>query len=193
MQNRLELKYEIQRKLIHILTSAIPLALYLGAEENYVFYFVLILFAGFLIADLLRMNFHLAEKYFLFVFSSLLRGEEQKKQLTGATYLFLGMALTLYLFSKEAAIPALLFLTLADPAAAIVGKQFGTDSYFGKTFVGSLAFYLTASAVILGLTTYSWAGLGVALFTAVIEFLPLKINDNLLIPLVSGYLLQVLR
>ena len=192
MQDRLGLKHEMQRKLIHILTSVIPLALYFGANETHVFYFVLFLFAGFLTADLLRMNFHLAEKHFLFVFSSLLRGDEHKKQLTGATYLFMGMALTLYLFSKEAAIPALLFLTLADPAAAIVGKQFGTDYFFDKSIEGSLAFYLTASAVILGLTDYSWTGLGVALFTAAVEFLPLKINDNVLIPLVSGYLLQVL-
>ncbi len=190
MQDRLGLKYEVQRKLIHILTSAIPLALYFGANETYVFYFTLFLFAGFITADVFRMNFYLAEKYFFFVFSPLLRTAEQKKQLTGATYLFLGMALTLYLFSKEAAVPALLFLTLADPAAAIAGKQFGIKSFFNKTPEGSLAFFLTASAVILGLTSCGWAGLGVALFATIVEGLPLRVNDNLLIPLVSGFLLQ---
>ena len=117
---------------------------------------------------------------------------EQKKQFTGATYLFLGMALTLYLFSKEAAIPALLFLTLADPAAALVGKRYGSATFFDKSIEGSLAFCLTACAVILGFTFYGWIGLGVAFIATLVEFLPLKINDNLLIPVVSAYLLQVL-
>jgi dolichol kinase len=66
VQEPLGLKHEVQRKLIHIFTAAIPLALYFGVDETYVFYFVLFLFAGFLTADLLRMNFHLAEKYFFF-------------------------------------------------------------------------------------------------------------------------------
>ena len=191
-EGRLGLGHEIQRKSIHLLTSVVPLALYFGADNKTVLYFSLVLSIGFLTADLLRMNFNLAKKYFLLLFSSLLRVDERGNRLTGATYLFLGMTATFYLFPKEAAVPAVLFLTVADPLAAIIGKQFGSGQYFGKTIEGSLGFYLAASAVIILFTSYSWLGLGVALFAAAIEFLPIGINDNLLIPIISGYLLYAL-
>lgn len=138
------------------------------------------------------MNFDLARRYFLVVFSGLLREDEQNRKFTGASWLFLGMTATFYLFPKEAAIPAVLFLTLADPAAAIAGKKFGSDYFFGKSIEGSLGFYLTASAVILLFTDFSWLGIATALGAAVIEFLPIGINDNILIPLFAGYILHVL-
>ncbi len=192
MNKELRLKEELLRKSIHIGTSVIPLLYYYGLSKQVIIMISLFLTAGFVTADILRMNFNLARKYFLIVFSSLLRQDEQTKSLTGASWLFLGMTATFYLFSKEAAIPAVLFLTLADPVAAIAGKKYGSDYFFGKTIEGSLGFYLTASAIILIFTGYSWLGLGIALGATIVEFLPIGINDNILIPLFAGYILQVL-
>jgi len=191
--DRLNLQLEIRRKAIHILASVIPFAYWQGMPEPVVLYILLFLSTGFLAADLLRMKFALAEKYFLIVFSPLLRENELKKQITGATYLFWGMTAAVFLFAKEAAVPAMLFITLADPAAAIAGKWFGKEHFYGKTIEGLLGFYLTAAMIVLVFTDYSWVGLLIALASAVIEFLPLGINDNLLIPVVSGYLFMVFR
>ena len=192
MKEQLRLKEELLRKSIHLVTSVIPLFYYFGASRQTILFMSVFLTAGFMTADVLRMNFDLARKYFLIVFSKLLREDEQKRRLTGASWLFLGMTAAFYLFPKEAAIPAVLFLTLADPVAAIAGKKFGSDFFFGKSIEGSLGFYLTASAVILVFTDYSWLGIGTALGAAVVEFLPIGINDNILIPLFTGYILYVL-
>lgn len=192
MSDRLALQQEIRRKLIHLATSIIPMAYYFGLPRKYILFLSFLLAAGFLSADLLRLNFTLARKYFLRIFSSLLRVAEVDQRLTGATYLFLGMAATFLLFPKDAAMPAVLFMTLADPMAAIVGNRLGSEEYFGKTIEGALGFYLTASAIILVFTDYSWLGLGVAFVAALIEFLPIGINDNLTIPVATGYLLMVL-
>ena len=188
----LSLGREAQRKIIHISSALIPLAYYWGAPKSVILSLSAFLAGGFLLADLLRLNFALARKYFLAVFSVLLRADEKKNKLTGATYLFLGMVLSVLLFPPKAAISAMFFATLADPAAALIGKRYGTDLFFDKTIEGALAFYLTAAAVILIFTHYSWLGLGVALLCALIEFLPIPLNDNLTIPLVGGYLLTVL-
>lgn len=192
MSQKLTFNKEIQRKVIHIATAAIPIAYYFGVSKDILLPVTIFLAAGFLLADILRLNFALARKYFLGVFSILLREGEKNRGLTGATYLFLGMCASIYLFPKEAAVPALLFVSLADPVAALVGKRFCGNVIFGKTIEGALGFYLTAAAVILIFTDYSWLGLGVALLSAVIEFLPVPLNDNLSIPIVAGYLLMVL-
>jgi dolichol kinase len=190
---KLSLNREVQRKFIHISVSIIPLAYYFGTSKDIILAVSAVLAAGFLTADILRLNFSLARRYFLKVFSSLLRDGEKEKKLTGASYLFLGTFAAVYLFPIEAAVPAVLFAALADPMAAIIGKRFGKKEFFGKTIEGALGFFLTASAVVLIFTDYNWTGLGIALFCAVLEFLAVQVDDNLLIPFAAGYLLMVLK
>ncbi len=185
------LRYELQRKSIHLSTTILPLAYLWLLDEEQIRFICVFIAIGFWLAELLRMHFSLAERYFLKVFSKLLREGEQRRKITGATYLFTGLALVVILYPKTAAIPAALFLTLADPAAAIAGRRLGSDQWMGKTIEGALAFYLTASAIVLVLTDYSWAGLFVALAAAIIEFLPLGLDDNILVPVISGYLFMV--
>ena len=99
------------------------------------------------------------------------------------------MTCTFLLFNKEVAIPAVLFLTLADPAAAIIGKYFGTKTLLGsKTWQGSLAFLFTGVLIVMVFTKFIWIGFGVALATTILEMLPLPVNDNILIPTFAGIL-----
>ncbi len=189
--DRLAFNREVQRKLIHILFTAIPLIYWLGWDKTIILSVCVFLAAGFLTADLLRMKFPLAKRYFLIIFLKLLREDEIKKDLTGATYLFLGMSATVFLFSKEAAVPALFFATLADPVAALAGKSFGRHRVFNKTVEGFEGFFFTALMIVLIFTDFGFWGLSVALIAAFIELLPLSLSDNLLIPVLSGILFSL--
>jgi len=140
VNDSLHFKEELLRKSIHFATSIIPLAYYFGTSKQTILFISIFLSIGFLTADVLRMNFDLARKYFLIVFSKLLREDEQERRFTGASWLFVGMTAAFYLFPKEAAVPAVLFLTLADPVAAIAGKRFGSDFFFGKSSKGAWDF-----------------------------------------------------
>lgn len=92
----------------------------------------------------------------------------------------------------------MLLLTLADPAAALVGKRYGRGS--GKSLAGSLAFFAVAllcsvgALLLAGLPLAAVAGVavGVSLVATLIERLAGWGLDNLLIPLGSQMLLLVL-
>ncbi len=181
----------LQRKTIHFLTAAIPLYYHFSHNEKLVQWVAIVLAVGFLFVDVLRLKFSLVRKKFLNIFGKLLKTEENSQRLTGATMLFVGMALTVLLFPQRQAVPALLFVTLADPLAALVGQRFGTPFILDKSLEGSAAFYLTAATVILVFTNFSWWGLVVAIVVTIVELLPIGVDDNLLIPLVTAYLLGI--
>lgn len=193
MGEKLKIKQELLRKAIHISTSVIPLLYFYGTAGEHIFFVCVFLSTGFLVADLMRINFALAGKYFLLIFSKLLRRKEKAKELTGATYLFISMTVTVYFFPREAAIPAMMFATLADPVAALTGRKFGSKPFRGKTLEGLAGFFLCASAIVIFMTGFSYAGIGVALLAAIIEFLPLKINDNVLVPVSSAILFSLIQ
>jgi glycerol-3-phosphate acyltransferase PlsY len=68
-----------------------------------------------------------------------------------------------------------------------VGKGIGRVRILGKTLEGSIAFFFTALLIVWiypNLNRFS-GGLA-ALGATVIEILPIKVNDNLTIPLVAG-------
>ncbi|MBD3224194.1 MAG: hypothetical protein GF313_05655 [Caldithrix sp.] len=186
------LQAELYRKSIHVATSAIPLAYHFFLDKSIVLYICLFLAAGFWTADLLRIKFSLVERYFLRIFSNLLREREVQHGITGATLLFTGITLAVWWYPQQAAVPAILFLTLADPAAAVIGRHYGRDRFFNKSIEGALAFYLAAALIVLTLTTYSWWGLVIALVMAGVEFLPVPVDDNLTIPVIGGYLFMVI-
>ncbi len=186
------LKHELERKAIHITSLAIPLFYAITHQKEWVVNGLLVLLAGFLFVDILRMKIALVRKIFLRIFGPLLREKEAHNHLTGATTMLIGMLLTVAIFKEKPAIIGMLFVSLADPAAAIVGRLWGKNRFWNKSLEGSAAFYFTASFIILAFTHYSWGGLIVALIMTIVELLPLGIDDNLLIPVVTAYLLSVI-
>ena len=191
MTASLPIRREIQRKAIHLLSALIPLVYYFTGNWQIVKGILFVLAAGFLTVDVLRLKFALVRKIFLNIFKALLKEKEKSNQLTGATLLFIGMAVTGYLFGPKQAVPAMLFASLADPVAAIIGRLYGKERFWDKTLEGAAGFYFTASAIILLATNYSWWGLIVALLTAIVELLPIGIDDNLTIPVFAAYLLSL--
>ena len=95
------------------------------------------------------------------------------------------------LYGKEVAIPVMFFLSLGDPAAAMVGRRMPGPRIFGKSPLGTAAFIgVSAGAVAVLITANGidnhwaiWAGAGVA---GVVELASIPPDDNLAIPLLAG-------
>jgi dolichol kinase len=179
-------KVEITRKIVHLASLSIPIGYSMMAKDTVVV-IVLLLFLGFLVVDLLRHYHsgisHLFQKLF---FGQVLR-EKEKSTLMGSTYFLFAILLTILLFPKPIAIVSILILILSDTTAALVGKRIGRVKIFGKTLEGSMAFLITSLLIVwiyphLSRIPGSFAALG----ATVIEVLPIKLDDNLSIPLVAG-------
>jgi len=179
-------RVEITRKIVHLATLAIPIG-YTVIPEETVLLIVLLLFLGFLSVDLLR-HYHsgVASLFGKYFFGNVLR-EEEKPTLMGATYFLFSTILVILLFQKSIAIASLLILAISDTAAALVGKGIGKIPVFGKTLEGATAFFLSALLIVWvypGLDRFP--GSLAALGASVVEILPIRVNDNLTIPLVAG-------
>jgi len=128
--------------------------------------------------------------------SLLFRAEEQFKESAMTPYA-IAILLTLLTFPKTIALIAIYTLAIADPASALVGITWGRRRIVpGKSVEGSLAFFTATAvitAVVLRLTTVvapgpiAVAALAIALTGAIFEMLPLRLDDNLTIPLFVGF------
>ncbi len=177
---------EMTRKMVHLGTLVIPVGYALTSKET-VLVFLIPFFICFLSVDLLRHFIpELASLFRKYFFGRVLR-EEEGPTFMGSTYFLFSTILTILLFPKTIAISSLLILILADTGAALVGKGIGRMRILGKTLEGSMAFLLIALLIVwiypnLNRLSGSLAALG----AAVIEILPVRLNDNLTIPLTAG-------
>ncbi len=127
-------------------------------------------------------------------FNPMLGEKELAGQLTGATWVCTAMFFTVLIFPADIAVYALLIMTVGDPVAAIVGSHFNKIRIFNKTLVGSLAgvFACLVVSFLVPSIPFKLAAVG-ALAGMTVELLPLPINDNISIPLVSGTILYFSR
>jgi len=148
---------------------------------------------GLLTGEWLRRYWQPGILLFEKIFSSLLR-EEEKYKLTGATHLFISATITIFLFEKSIAVPAILTLTISDSMAAIVGKSVGRHPIFNKTLEGSITFFCMTIGIfyfVFGhLTLFSILTAGIV---TLFEVLPFRFNDNLGIALATAFLLMLGR
>lgn len=180
---------EISRKVLHLFSSIIPLGyLWLIQDKGTM---VLILASLSLVAIFVEMGRKYnswVKKVFTMVLNFMLRDNELAGSLTGATWLLFGSTLTILLFPIHIAVPALLFLTVGDTFAAIVGKLFPVGRIKQKTLSGTFA------GIISSIGVAGWVNqilqpeiiiLGAVIAMAV-EVSPIPLNDNLTIPLSGG-------
>lgn len=186
---------ELGRKFIHYTASLIPLIYYffLGRKEAVIIMAVL---TGLItLGEVLRMKVPFCRRLFMRIFGRWIRSQEQNNNFTGATFVFWGGLMTIWFFPKEIATAALLFLTVGDSTACLVGMRFGRVKLVSsRTLEGALAFIIAAVVFTLwipGLT------LKVKLIGAVagslVELVHRRVDDNLLIPLFSGVVMYILN
>ena len=130
--------------------------------------------------------------YFFHYLKPLLRSHEQKGAITGATYYITGVFLCIIIFDKPVAIACIFFIILGDTAAALVGKRWGRTKLIGnKSLEGSAACFIVCLLI-----TLFWinpiVGIAGAFFATLTELLPLRIDDNLTVPLISGAIMQLM-
>ena len=75
--------------------------------------------------DYFRYHIGWIQKWFGIFFSPMLRKHELEGNLTGATWAFIGGTISVFLFEKDIAVLALLFMSVGDTVAALIGQRYG--------------------------------------------------------------------
>jgi len=128
-------------------------------------------------------NLTLTQKLLPFLFSS-----DEKEGINGATFFFFSSALCVLMFTKEIALTSIAILTFCDPTASIVGRFIGKHKIGHKTVEGSLTFFIIA--LILCIIYFPiWLSLIVAIIISIVELISVRVDDNLAIPVITGFLL----
>jgi acyl phosphate:glycerol-3-phosphate acyltransferase len=178
------------RKVYHFAGGLGLLSVYFVLNRHRALLFYAGLFLLVLTLDLIRLNVPSMNRFVLTKFSSFIRANEERR-LTGTAPYVLGIGLSLFLYRVDIAAAAICFLAFGDVAATTVGERYGRTKIGNKSLEGSLAFVAAAvSAGLLlplaGIPVVPWVILFGAIVAAGVELLTLPVNDNLVIPLVSG-------
>lgn len=189
-------RFEVGRKAFHQSTlifaalywlAGFPLAGYLAAGW----------LAGFAVLETLRLKTawgrDLAKRWF----SGIVR-EKEANRFTGAFFDTLGVTISMIAFGSHPAIviASILYLAWGDSASALVGRRWGQHKYQvrGETrsVEGTAAGFAVALAVGVACGFAPWIALGAAVAFSLVDTIPVKPDDNLYIPIVTGTVLFLL-
>jgi dolichol kinase len=106
--------------------------------------------------------------------------------IASSTWFLVGVFLAYALFPMRVAVPGILVLALADPAAGTIGRLYGKRRLGQGTWAGSAAFLGVAFAV-LALHLGPAAGLAAALLVTTVEVVPWRLDDNLTVPVAAAF------
>ena len=180
---------EVYRKVIHILSIIIPIShiyIFKNKIDMIIFLSAMVIFCFFI--EIFRYQHSFISKIFARYLSIIMRNFEKQGSLTGATWVFVGALITIIIVPQPFCILALLFLAFGDSVAALIGMKFPFIKIGNKTLSGSLACF--TMCLFTGLIfdfKISLEIIFIGAFAATIaELASIKINDNLLIPLLSG-------
>lgn len=181
-----DFKKELARKAVHLL-SIFFIIIFVVVSKSYgtkLALLALVLLLVFLMEiDYVRVELG---KKIPFI-SRFFRRKERNKH-GGQVFFLIGAIISLAAFDFRIAISALLMTTFGDMAAALIGKRFGkTWITKDRAIEGILAEFMVD--VILGyIILGNWIVLLVMAITAtIVETAISKLDDNLMIPLFSGF------
>lgn len=125
----------------------------------------------------------------------IMRAEEQLKESAMVPYAF-AVLLSIITFPKPLALIAIYTLAISDPLSAIIGIKYGKRRIVEhKSLEGSLAFLISSFIITFGVLIATGGSADIKIFMvslflsigiSIFEMLPLKLDDNLTIPLFSG-------
>jgi dolichol kinase len=213
-------KEEVNRKLLHIIAVVLPASIFYGPiyydlTRFFMVGSIFLLLTFSIIIELFRFKIRSFGAWFTSTFGSMMRVDE-KKQLTGATYVLAGSAICSLLstYSEDIAVTAFISLTLfilGDAVAAIVGKAIGRIRVGEKTLEGALGCFVFC-AIVAGLVfpqlpcfVKYWGSdistpeiIIIAATVSILEFFPFKfgrlvLNDNLYVPVVTTLVISLVH
>lgn len=181
---------EVVRKSIHICSSVFALLYWCVGRE-----WMIAIGAGLtalaLILETPRFLFPTYADVIERLLGGILRASERWRP-TGASYIALAILLVALLFPQRIGITVLLFMSVSDALASVIGKRWGRARFLGKSRLGSATFFV--SACLIGLAVLGgplwWVAVGAAA-AAIAEATPVRfggyqVDDNLLTPLAGG-------
>jgi len=150
-KDRLELRYEVARKAIHLSSLAIAV-IYCHIQRELALVILAPLVAGFFLVDLMKNFEGPVSNWYHRTFDSMLRHHElepQKMHLNGATCITLSALFLVLFFPKIIAITAFSMVSVSDTMAALIGKTFGRHPTSRRqSLEGSAAFFLSALIIV---------------------------------------------
>ncbi len=192
-------RVELIRKAIHFCSLSIPI-LYFYLPRSVALTLSIPVTVAFLAVDIARYRFGPVEQWFYRTFGWLLRRHESdraKRRLNGATYVLIAATICILIFPKLVAVTSIAVLIISDITSALVGRRYGKHRFLGKTLEGSAAFFLSA-VVVIALTPkieYTSGEYIVGILSAaagtVVEALPVRLDDNITVPLSVGAILWI--
>lgn len=192
---------ELFRKSIHISSLAIPMLYkYLFHYNRRSAFLLLIpLTVLFIVFDTFRIEHRTFKRFYHNVFGIIIRKHELS-DFTGAVYVMVSAVLSIALFPGDIAFMSLSFLAIGDTLAAIVGIRLGKRKLKGqnKSLEGSIACFLGTFIFGLGYYIFDYDGqlslavicLG-AISATLAEAWKMRFDDNLKIPLISGFIMYL--
>ncbi len=180
-------RYELIRKMIHIGMSILPLSLF-AFDRDIATVLIATALTIAITVDLVRLRSERVRRLFERLFGESLRPHE-KYELTGSTFMGISALVCVVLFPVPIAVAALLFLSIGDSAAALIGMRWGRTTLVpGKTLEGTLACLVSCSiiGIVVPGVPFS-AGIAGALTATIVELLGIGIlDDNFGIPILSA-------
>jgi len=185
---------EISKKAIHIIIL-IALIGYAIIENQFSQQTALMALVALLMLFILLEYFRLELNWKIPFFSQFIRSKERDRMF-GVVYFLSATIICLAVFDFRIALAALLMTVFGDMLAAIVGKKYGTTLLFrNKTAVGSITELvvnlIVGFAVLINFTNI-YVILIMALTATIVEIVVDELDDNLLVPLISGFIGQLL-
>ncbi|MAE43077.1 CTP--2,3-di-O-geranylgeranyl-sn-glycero-1-phosphate cytidyltransferase [Candidatus Woesearchaeota archaeon] len=190
-----EFFHEIGRKMIH-LTILIVLVLFFAIKNQAGQQAALLFLVGLLLIFLVLEYFRLELNFKLPFFHQFIRPKEQYR-VYGVVFFLTSTIIVFAVFDTAIALAALLMTTFGDMAAAIAGKKYGTTVLFrNKTVIGFMAELVVNLIVAVAISLFFAINIYIPIIMAfaatITETLVDELDDNLIVPLVSGFIGQIL-
>lgn len=185
--------FEARRKLLHLTPLIIPLLSTLDlVNEKHLLIILSCCAAVAFYIEVARRYPGPVRSFFVKYFGSFLRHDEQR-QTVGSTYFFAGLLLSVILFPRVIAEASMYVLIVGDTMAAIIGRKWGRHRIGQKSLEGSLAFFFSSFLILILLERIEISVAAAGVFTAaVVELVPIRINDNFTIPITSGMVMYLM-
>jgi dolichol kinase len=203
MSEPISYREEVKRKLIHLSSLWMPVAiLLLPGRLTSTILFGILFFMTLAVERAYVLKVPVITPVYNFFFGKMLRKEPSPNAwiVSGGAPVYAAAALTCLFFVPLCAAAGMAVLMTADAAAALIGRKFGKHKLVnGKSLEGTLAFVLTgvlAAGVCIsavGVSSLLPYVLPAVILAALAELFQkqLKVDDNFSIPLVTAGFLQL--